>query len=521
MGRLRSRVEEHAAAVHPARARGDAAAARAERARHRQGEAHRADATARRGAEGDGSQSRAHRRRQRAARRSRHGASSAPTRPRSSPRRPTTSTATRSKTARNEESRRRRRAAEGDRGRSAAAERAESRSAEDRGRAHRAAGRARQVHLRSRPAAEGDRSGQLRAEPPEPRRHQHRAELHQGLLPQRAAARLHGADADGASGRHAERRRRRELRARDEDGSVHDVPPGHRSARLREVSAAVPDASEPVGLRRQRLAASAGDDRLHRVPPGARRLDELQRRVALSEQCEAAAGVGREVPLARAAHVGLPDAADEHDGSVVRAVPSAGNLRSERAEARRRVCDVRARGLLRVPQDEGLRESAEARTDPDEDQRQADAGLGEELGARSVRHQERHLDAEGLVQLEQQRAGRPPAQRGGDQRGGRVSVREQRDLHAGRRIAAARRSEGGRADRALDRVSRLPHHRRERSRGRRPAPHVRPAAEERRQQDDLRLAATTGFAIRSTTTPARTCPTCGSPIRRWPTWRRI
>ena len=44
-------------------------------------------------------------------------------------------------------SRRRRRAAEGDRGRGPAAERAEPRSAEDRGRAHRAAGRAREVHV--------------------------------------------------------------------------------------------------------------------------------------------------------------------------------------------------------------------------------------------------------------------------------------------------------------------------------------------------------------------------------------
>ena len=79
---------------------------------------------------------------------------------------------------------------------------------------------------------------------------------------------------------------------------------------------------------------------------------------------------------------------------------------------------------------QGLREPAEARADPDEDQRQADAGLGEELGARSGRDQERHLDAEGLVQLEQQRAGRSSAQRGGDQRGRRVSVRQQRHLHA-------------------------------------------------------------------------------------------
>ena len=198
--------------------------------------------------------------------------------------------------ARTNEPRGCRRAAEGNRGRSPAAERAQPRSAENRGRAHGAAGRAGQVHVGGRPAAEGDRSGQLRAEPPAPRSSEYRAELHQGLLPQRAAARLHGADADRASGRHAERRRRRQLRARDEDGSVHDVPSGDRSARLREIPAAVPNALEPVGVRRQRLASSAGDDRLHGVPSGSRRVDQLQRCLALSEQCEAARGVGREVP---------------------------------------------------------------------------------------------------------------------------------------------------------------------------------------------------------------------------------
>ena len=54
--------------------------------------------------------------------------------------------------------------------------------------------------------------------------------------------------------------------------------------RLREVSAAVQDAPEPVGVCRQRLAASDGDDGLHGVPSGARRFDELQRCVALSGQ---------------------------------------------------------------------------------------------------------------------------------------------------------------------------------------------------------------------------------------------
>jgi hypothetical protein len=136
----------------------------------------------------------------------------------------------------------------------------------------------------------------------------------------------------------------------------------------------------------------------------------------------------------------------------------------------------------------GFEKSPEAGADSHEDCREADTGLGEELGARSKRDQERHLDAEGLVQREQQRAGGSPAQRGRDQRRRRVSFCEQRHLHACGGVAAARRSEGRRADRAVDRVPRLPHHRRNRSRRSRPAPYVRAAAEERRQQDNVCLA---------------------------------
>ena len=55
--------------------------------------------------------------------------------------------------------------------------------------------------------------------------------LVEGLLPQRAAARLHGADDQGPADHPAERRRRRELHARAEDGSVHDLPPGDRPRR--------------------------------------------------------------------------------------------------------------------------------------------------------------------------------------------------------------------------------------------------------------------------------------------------
>ena len=70
-----------------------------------------------------------------------------------------------------------------------------------------------------------------------------RAERAEGLLPQRAAARLHGADDQGPADHPAERRRRRELHPRAEDGSVPDLPSGDRQEGLREVSAAVHDAS--------------------------------------------------------------------------------------------------------------------------------------------------------------------------------------------------------------------------------------------------------------------------------------
>ena len=51
----------------------------------------------------------------------------------------------------------------------------------------------------------------------------------------------------------------------------------------------------------------------------------------------------------------------EHDRSVVREVPQAGGVRSERREAERRLRDLRAGRLLRLPQDARVREPAEAR----------------------------------------------------------------------------------------------------------------------------------------------------------------
>ena len=69
--------------------------------------------------------------------------------------------------------------------------------------------------------------------------------------------------------------------------------------------------------------------------------------------------------------MGLSDASGENDGSFVREVPQAGNLRAEGQHAEPGVRDLRARRLLRVSQDAGLREREEARADPDKDRLQA------------------------------------------------------------------------------------------------------------------------------------------------------
>ncbi len=124
----------------------------------------------------------------------------------------------------------------------------------------------------------------------------------------------------------------------------------------------------------------------------------------MPQQREAEGRVGEEVPLGAAAPVGLPDAADQDDRGVVRQVPQAAGLRPEGGQAERRLRDLRARRLLRLPQDQGLRERQEARADPDQDRLEADAGLGQELDPQSEGGQADHLDAALLVQLEQQLA---------------------------------------------------------------------------------------------------------------------
>ena len=237
----------------------------------------------------------------------------------------------------------------------AARRRAEPRSREDHGGKGGAAGGARQVHRRGRGHREGDCRADRRGNPSAESARRHRAERREGLLPQRAAPRLHGADAEDSAGHPAQCRRRCELHPRAEDGSMPDVPSGDRPGGLRKVPAAVHHASEPRSVRRQRVAASDREDRLHRLPRGHGTVRQLRRCGAHAGDRAAERGVGGDLSLGRAASVGLPDAADEPDRGLVREVSQAGDLSSQRGQADQRLRHVRAGRLLRVPQDEGLR----------------------------------------------------------------------------------------------------------------------------------------------------------------------
>ena len=261
------------------------------------------------------------------------------------------------------ESRRRRRAAEGDRSRGAAAARAEPEVEKVEAERAGAAGRARKVHVGGRAGCRrrstrstSSRTGLQRVVD------DHRAQPREGLLPQRAAARLHGADADGAPGRHAERRGRRELRARDEDGSVHDLPPGHRSRgatrSIRSRSRTHPNLQAYVGsdsphplsttgctVCHQGLGGSTSFNDASHYPGNAKQRQEWEEKYHWDEP-----------------HMwDYPMLPTQHDRGVVRAVPPPGSLRAERAEADRGVCDLRARGLLRVPQDAGASRTCASR----------------------------------------------------------------------------------------------------------------------------------------------------------------
>ena len=118
--------------------------------------------------------------------------------------------------------------------------------------------------------------------------------------------------------------------ARAEDGPLPDLPPGDRPEGLREVPAAVHDASEPDDVSRRQLAASDRPGRLHRLPRrawGSRSASATRRTCRANE--EQKDEWEEEYHWEEPHLLGLPDAADGHDRGVVRQVPQAAGLRPE------------------------------------------------------------------------------------------------------------------------------------------------------------------------------------------------
>ena len=242
--------------------------------------------------------------------------------------------------------------------------------------------------------------------------------------------------------------------------------------------------------------------------------------VALSGQREAAAGVGREVPLGRTAPVGLPDAADEHDGSVVREVPSEQEIYVPNApKLASRYATYERAGCYACHKTEGF----ENLRKPGPILTKISGKLTQDWVKNWIRDPRAMKPSPGCRASGNSNTSRPRISRATRRR----STRRWRiSSPTARRTSRPWRIRRAATPRAASRscarrLPRLPRHRRERSRGRRAAPHVRPAAGEHRQQDDLRLALQLGSRSEALQTRTPTCPTCGSPIRRWPTWRRI
>ena len=208
--------------------------------------------------------------------------------------------------------------------------------------------------------AEVDRRDQRRAEPPAQAPRRDRAEHGEGLLPQRAAARLHGADAQDPADHPAQRRGRRELHPRRRRW-IAARPAIWRSTRratrsIRSRSRRIPNLATYLGGSSPHPIDKIG---LHRLPRRHGAVGELPRRGAHAARTRSRRKSGRRSTGWEQPHLwDYPMLPVEHDRGVVRQVPQAAGLHSEGRQAEHRLRDVRARRLLRVPQDQGLRERA-------------------------------------------------------------------------------------------------------------------------------------------------------------------
>ena len=172
-------------------------------------------------------------------------------------------------------------------------------------RADRAAEGARPVHRQGRRPQKQIEDMTRRADRLRKRARRHRAERGEGLLPERAAARLHGADAQGSADHPAERRRRRELHHACRRWI------GARPAIWRSTRRAT--RSTRSRSRRTRICdrTSAATRRIRSTRPAARSATRgMGQSVSFRDAAHAPSnakqqrGVGREVPLGRAALCG-------------------------------------------------------------------------------------------------------------------------------------------------------------------------------------------------------------------------
>ena len=199
----------------------------------------------------------------------------------------------------------------------------------------------------------------------------------------------------------------------------------------------------------------------------------------------------------------------EDDRGVVREVPQAAGLHPEGREAERRVRDLRARRLLRLPQDEGLRRTCRK---PGPILTKIDSKLTPDWVKTWIRNPRAVKPTTWMPRFWYNSNNSSPedarAERGRDQRDRRVSVREHREARVRREEPAARRREARRGDRQVDRLPGLPRRRRGiarrgRARAGRSASRSRTSATRRPTS-----GSTTGCAIRSTTARRPTCRTC-------------
>ena len=169
-------------------------------------------------------------------------------------------------------------------------------------------------------------------------------------------------------------------------------------------------------------------------------------------------------------------------------VPKADNLGS-------RLRDLRARRLLRLPQDQGLRAGDVKKPGPI--LTKIDSKLTPDWVKTWIRNPRAVKPATWMPRIWYNSNYSSPEDAVRNEveinAVGGVSVRQRREARVRREEPAARRREERRADRQVDRLPGLPRRRRRaRAPSGRAAPHLRPAAREHRQQDDLRVGVQLG-----------------------------